>query len=360
MNVPRHVSMKLLALLTLVCVAAALPPQHAAQSAPAKQQSPNGKIVYVSDQAGDPGVNDIYTMDADGKHETRLTTNPADDYAPVWSPQGDRIAFVSNRRGPGGEIYLMDADGNNQLPLRTGGVRVSTSWMTPKWSPDGTRLAYADGDDIYVIEVATPDSPAGAVNVSAGKALTSKDLEADWSPDGLRLVVRNDLGGPGNTDLYVVSVAGIIQRTQLTSGSGLDSNPRWSPDGTLIAYVADRSGTGIYVVSSNGGAEQKVSDVSITLTAPAWSPDSLHLAYAGINGSVYTVERGGTNPATLADATGTASSGPFWSPDGQKVAFQNGFDIHVVSADGSRRATNYTKTKRAAESASSWQRLTTQ
>src|SRR5919206_2741700 len=119
MNFPRKTSARWLAVLTLAA-SAALPLWRAsAQSAPAKASSPNGKIVFQSTQGGDGFTSDIYVMDADGKHQTRLTDNTtADDASPLWSPSGGQIAFFSNRGGDY-EIYLMGADGANQRPLRS-------------------------------------------------------------------------------------------------------------------------------------------------------------------------------------------------------------------------------------------------
>ena len=319
MNTPRQARTRVFAALAVVCLFAALPLTTAAQSAPAKQQSPNGKIVFQSTQGGDGFVNDIYVMDADGKRQTRLTDDPADDTNPVWSPDGSKIAFFSARRGNGYELYLMDADGNNQRPLRAESPVVPFGFV---WSPDGTRVAYSDGDDVYVAEVAGTAAP---VNVSVFKPAGSFDREPDWSPDGGRLVVRNFTACGGCSDLHVVNASDGGGRVALSTGPGFDSNPRWSPAGDLIAYEGDRGGRGIYVTAADGtGSEAKVSGADQSFGGPTWSPDGSRVAFTNSN--------------------------------------DNGFiDVFVVNADGSsRRADNYTKTRRADEFAYSWQKLPTQ
>ena len=363
MNFPRRAGLPALALLMLAAAALA-PGRAAAQSETEKRAaSPNGKIIFQSTQGGDGIVNDIYVMDADGKHQTRLTDSAFDDTTPVWSPQGNQIAFLTDRRGNGYEIYLMNADGSNQRPLRDASPVYTAGFA---WSPDGTRLAYAKGDDVYVAEVPSggEDSAAAPVNVSVGKPAGSSDSAPGWSPEGGRLVVRNSAGCGGCSDLHVVNASGGGGRVALTTGPGFDEAPTWSPDGSLIAYEADRGGRGIYVIASDGtDTEFKVSGAVGSLGAPAWSPSGARLAFRSLTGNhVYAVNANGTGLTRLSDM---ACSGVnvFWSPDGAKVGFHNGnadgwVDILVVNSDGSttRNAPNYTKTKRADEFASSWQK----
>ena len=77
-------------------------------------------------------------MDADGGNQENLTNNPAYDHVPDWSPDGTKIAFVSDRNGGASQIYVMDADGKNPIRLTDGRRHKSH----PDWSPDGQKIAF--------------------------------------------------------------------------------------------------------------------------------------------------------------------------------------------------------------------------
>ena len=95
------------------------------------------KIAFTSTRDGN---GEIYVMDGDGRNQRRVTVNPARDEDPAWSPDGKKIAFVSNRNNVNKDhkqIWVIDADGKNPIRLTDG-----LNDVYPDWSPDGTRIVY--------------------------------------------------------------------------------------------------------------------------------------------------------------------------------------------------------------------------
>src|SRR5439155_27073989 len=92
------------------------------------------KIAFTSSHDGNPV---IYTMEAEGSNQTRLTNNPGYDVSPEWSPDGTKIAFLRSNDFQY-DIYVMNADGSNQTRLTNNLVIVER----PDWSPDGTRIVF--------------------------------------------------------------------------------------------------------------------------------------------------------------------------------------------------------------------------
>jgi len=171
---------------------------------------------------------EIYVMDADGSHQRNLTNNPADDVAPVWSPDGSRIAFVSDRKEyESDDIYVMDADGSHQRNL-TNNLAVD---VNPVWSPDGSRLAftsYRDGNsEIYVMD-------ADGSNQTRLTDDPAWDEDPAWSPDGSCLAFLSNRDG--NSEIYVMDADGSNQ-TRLTNNPDQDGyHPTWSPDGSRLVF----------------------------------------------------------------------------------------------------------------------------
>jgi TolB protein len=145
--------------------------------------SPDGQsIAFASPPKSSDGSNsEIYIMDSDGGHLTRLTHSPSRDYDPAWTPDGKKIAFVGNREDGDSNIFVMDTD-----PKTDDATSISTpndtSWLddgSPTWSPDGKKIAYSkDVDpDGYNVEIFVMNKDG-----SGKKNLTNNNTRDDQSP----------------------------------------------------------------------------------------------------------------------------------------------------------------------------------
>ncbi len=201
--------------------------------------STNTKIAFMSKRDGN---DEIYVMNADGTNQINLTNNPALDANPSWSPDGTKIAFWSDRDG-NREIYVMDADGTNQTRLTNNPAYDLYS----SWSPDGTKIAFMskrDGnDEIYVMNA----DGTNQINLTNNPAL---DANPSWSPDGTKIAFWSDRDG--NREIYVMDADGTNQ-TRLTNNPAYDLYSSWSPDGTKIAFRSARDGNWeIYIMDADG------------------------------------------------------------------------------------------------------------
>jgi TolB protein len=142
----------------------------------------------------------------------------------------------------------------------------------PAWSPDGTRIAFtrgsSEGDvgDIYVLTIAS-----GAVT-HVTRSATTYDHQVAWSPDGTRLVFERDANTASS--IYTVSAAGGAV-VPLTSGAFFDVGPAWSPDGALIAFGSDRGGTfldDLWVMNADGTGQRAVRALDGSEAFPDWRP----------------------------------------------------------------------------------------
>jgi hypothetical protein len=187
---------------------------------------PVKKLAFVNDVEGSPA---IFLMDGNAKQGLQLTL-PADRaLEPAWSPDGSKIAFRSDRDGTS-QIYVVNADGSNQIRLTdTGGN------FRPVWSPDGSKIAFtSDRDGNNEIYVMNADG-SGLVNLTNHLA---DDGDPAWSPDGKKIAFRSNRDDSQSPSvIYVMNADGSAVTLLPTSGTEV-AQLAWSPDGTLIAYSA--------------------------------------------------------------------------------------------------------------------------
>jgi Tol biopolymer transport system component len=285
--------------------------------------SRESQIAFV-DSRGD--LSGIYVMNADGSGQRRLTWSRAGEYNPVWSPDGNRIAFA---RGVPGDIYVMNSDGSGRRDLTRGGL--DDGW--PVWSPDGRRVAFTryngDSNDVWVMS-----ADGSAQHEVTHDPVYTPGVVASWSSDGRKIAFASDRDGHGG--IYVVNADGNGGLHELTHDGG---SPVWSPNGKRIAFVGDG---GVVFINADGGGRRSLTrgDQDAALSELTWSPDGKQLAFKknihNFARQIAVVSADGTGERDLTSATAkTDSYDPGWSPDGQKLVFVNAGDIVVINSDGS-------------------------
>ena len=273
---------------------------------------------------------DIYLQRVDGTSVTQLTTDPADDMQPGFSPDGTQIAFASTRSG-NWDIYVMDLDGKSvQQITNTPGHE-----MHPSFSPDGTRLVYcslsprSEQWELWTVDLSTQ-----------ARKMIGHGLFPVWSPrkDLDRIAFqRSRQRGSRWFSLWTVDLTDGEPRrlTEVTvSSSFAVLTPAWSPDGMHLAFTGisrpdspedvEKMRTNgrqdVWLVSADGGGRQKLTDGTGANLSPFWAADNriYFISDRGGQENIWSVkaERGSTITAVKRDASAPAAVG---STDGSEI-----------------------------------------
>ena len=274
--------------------------------------SNTGRIVFTSVRDGNL---EIYVMDADGGNQENLTNHPAYDYYPDWSPDGTKIAFVSDRNGDRTQIYVMDADGKNVIRLTDGPGQK----YDPDWSPDGRKIAFSvHGWDLHI---AVMDADGGN-----REKLENQARYPSWSPDGKQIAFLSSRDG-GN-EIYVTGIGG-QWRKRLTRNLAPKQHPSFSPDGRWIAYEAHhKEFHHIYVVGADGRNRVRLTHNEEHHSGPAWTPDGRMIAYyvwdgigpGNFHGTIHLMASDGRYIRQLSDGDNARDFEPDISPLGLAVS----------------------------------------
>jgi Tol biopolymer transport system component len=278
---------------------------------------------------------EIFTIREDGTALANLTVNPGWDDDPVWSPDGTKIAFFSDRN-PGG-IHVMNADGTRvrNLTPETGGV-------LPAWSPDGKSIAYIANDHLYAMRSDGTDHRR-----ISGANVVSSNSRPSWSADNTRIAYEVDyLDERGWFDKSVIHVVHADGTGDMALTLDLDEavRPAWSPDGSLIAFVhrqdvrTDQFRETLMVMNPDGSNKRawNESGAGDRIFPYAWSPDSNQIAAHFEPGGferhdsqiILASDYGqrtiftGDDPLTIA-----------WAPDALRIAFYQSGQIWVINWD---------------------------
>ena len=261
---------------------------------------------------------EIYVMDADGNNQIRLTNHPEHDYQPSWSPDGRRIAFVSVRNGGNRQIYVMDSNGKNVKLLTNGSLG-----SYPAWSPDGQTIAYNGSEkDNWVEDVHSGIfliAPDGSNRRKLAGDIPVSDTEPAWSPDSQRIAFvswREDWTG----DIGVMDADGRNSK-RLTHTPVNESHPTWSPDGSKIAFTTVLEEDFVLSVMDADGTNQRILTEEVLdgrmqlIFHPAWSPDGRTIAYRigrGLDRGIHLITADGEYLKRLGDVHKGGDAWPDW------------------------------------------------
>ena len=288
----------------------------------------NGMIAY---SAG----GDIYLGDPRTRESRPLTHGPAQDAEPWFAPDGQHVVFFRSTDKPDWEeIVVMDADGSHEHVVTPAPV-YKTNWID--WAPDAGVLWFvSEADGATQLQRVNVDGTGYRIMVGGG----GLDEPAIRPPDGREVLFRVQSGS--TVGLYIMREDGTDRRALIPPRASTNPTydlraPRWSPDGTRIAYQEWDNLTGqmhVWIMNADGSAKRSLPhDPSTWFEGwPVWSPDGTHLAIQrgfgngtfGPDGQPFAVIA--TDGLHNAVATGPAWWGQGqrveWSPDGKYLLFK--------------------------------------
>jgi dipeptidyl aminopeptidase/acylaminoacyl peptidase len=290
--------------------------------------SPDGTTVLFSrgyvDVMRDQNQSNLWVIGVNGERLRQLTDGAWNDSSPVWSPDGKRIAFLSNRSGST-QLHVMWVDTRETLQL----TRTERAPGGIVWSPDGRQIAFTTliPDDSPVLPVRLPPVPRGA-QLARGAVVIDRP---SWASDGSGPTTK------GHTHVFVLDAEVGGTPRQVTTGNFNHSAPAWSADGRTLFVSGIRKPNAeyllgdseIYAVNVATGEATALTDRSGPDSAPEVSPDGRWIAYTGYDqknytnhlSSLYMMESTGARKRLWVGNTPSSPSNVQWAPDGSGVYY---------------------------------------
>jgi Tol biopolymer transport system component len=298
----------LVSLAVSLSLAAALLPTHARATFGGK----NGRIAFNGVVPG-TCCSEIFTAKPNGSDIQKLTSTPgqSDSELPDWSPDGQSIAFDSNRPDIDGrkqvfQVYSMNADGSGVTQLTRGPGQQAN----PGWSPNATRLA----------------------------------IRADWGKralQGIWIIPSSDPDGVTRDEAR--------RLTKIPAGVDFDSEPQFSPDGTAVVFsrFKDFSTSAIFRIGIDGNGLKRLTPWRLNASDPDWSPNGNKITFdsgdsgqPGSKGNIYVMRADGSGRRRLTDFPPIREGGgiieannPVWSPSGTRIMYTH-FMSHLHNNKG--------------------------
>ncbi len=312
--------------------------------------SPDSNQIAFTWDGGNGENLDLYVKIIGAGTPLRLTTNPAEDISPAWSPDGRYLAFIRRSAGENG-IFIVPALGGAERKLgQTGPNLSSQAWSQCRlsWSPDGKFMALADRaspqDRHAIFLLSVEDDEKQQLTSPPG---SSYDDFPAFSPDGQTLAfIRTN--GLSSADLYLISMQGEELR-RLTTDERRVHSLAWTADNREIVFSSNRGGGfSLWRVAVSGGTPERVAATGQNAYSPAISRQGNRLAYnvSFLDSNIWRLDRasaaGRQNLPTKLISSTRQDYSPQFSPDGKKIVFasdRSGSDeIWVCESDGSHPA----------------------
>ena len=277
--------------------------------------SPNKKWLVFRVGAENNSSIEVFNLDSGSEAERfPISRGSGNFYAPVWSGDSSRIAYVGDVKGQGSKVFISGV--RDSSPAKLSDIEAVE---VGDWSSDGESVVFSSNDKERLgIHVRNPDG------VNQRQMTCGKDYGAKWSPDSKRLAFISER--EGNPDIYVMERDAedeLCPNTKdsrkdvlrLTETDESESDISWSPDSRNILFVSERDGNKeIYVMESSGNKQIRLTFNEKADYSPVWSPDGRTIAFVSeLDGDadIFTMDSSGQNQARITN-NDSADTDPRW------------------------------------------------
>ena len=274
-----------------------------------------------SSAAFTPANPEIYTQNLDGTNRVRLTTQNQNDLSPSFDRAGTQIVWESNRFNNRYEIYKMNANGSGTTRL----TNIAGNNQEPAFSPDGSRIAFDSSQtgkrNIFIMNAdGTNQTQVTFLTLNFNFAMNSS-----FNHNGTRITFESQRGNVNisNWDVYSINADG-SNEIRLTTATGKDQFPSYSPDGSKFVFVSFRNGDSlggeIYIMNADGSNQTRLTNNTSADIEPTFTPDGSHIVYTNAgNASLMIMRTNGTDARLIPGGGSHPSVAPQPDSDGDGV-----------------------------------------